>query len=58
MGGEEWIKMDYFLSFKLKAGFQIFIMTEVGSAEKTRLYVSFQLNAGFTIDVLAFLLGW
>ena len=33
-------------------------MTEVESAEKTRLYVSFQLNAGFTIDVLAFLLGW
>ena len=29
-------------------------MTEVESAEKTRLYVSFQLNAGFTVDVLAF----
>ena len=34
-----------------------FIMTEVESAEKTRLYVSFQLNAGFAVDVLAFLLG-
>ena len=31
-----------------------FIMTEVESAEKTRLYVSFQLNAGISIDVLAF----
>ena len=29
-------------------------MTEVESAEKTRIYVSFQLNAGFTVDVLAF----
>jgi len=29
-------------------------MTEVESAEKTRLYVSFQLNAGSAVDVLAF----
>ena len=29
-------------------------MTEVESAEKTRLYLSFQLNAGFSVDVLAF----
>tara|TARA_B100000686_G_scaffold181592_1_gene188605 strand:- start:460 stop:564 length:105 start_codon:yes stop_codon:yes gene_type:complete len=29
-------------------------MTEVESAEKTRLYDSFQLNAGFAVDVLAF----
>ena len=29
-------------------------MTEVESAEKTRLYVSFQLNAGFAVNVLAF----
>ena len=29
-------------------------MTEVESAEKTRLYVSFQLIAGFAVDVLAF----
>ena len=33
------------------------IMTEVESAEKTRLYVSFQLNAGSAVDVLVFLLG-
>ena len=32
-------------------------MTEVGSAEKTRLYVSFQLNAGSAVADLAFLLG-
>lgn len=29
-------------------------MTEVESAEKTRLYVSFQLNAGSAVAVLAF----
>ena len=32
-------------------------MTEVESAEKTRIYVSFQLNALSAVDVLAFLLG-
>ena len=32
-------------------------MTEVESAEKTRLYVSFKLNTGFAVDALAFLLG-
>ena len=40
-----------------KKGLIFFIMTEVESAEKTRLYVSFQLNAGSDVDVLAFLLG-
>ena len=29
-------------------------MTEVESAEKTRLYVSFQLNAGSAVAVLVF----
>ena len=29
-------------------------MTEVESAEKTRLYVSFQMNAGSAVDALAF----
>ena len=29
-------------------------MTEVESAEKTRLYVSFQLNVGFAVAVLVF----
>ena len=32
-------------------------MTEVESAEKTRLYVSFQLNAGSAVAALAFFLG-
>ena len=32
-------------------------MTEVESAEKTRLYVSFQLNALSDIYILVFLLG-
>ena len=46
--------MDYFLSFKRKEGLIFFIMTEVESAEKTRLYVSFQLNAGSAVAVLVF----
>ncbi len=54
MGGEEWKKVDYFLSFKRKEGLIFFIMTEVEGAEKTRLYVSFQLNAGSAVDVLVF----
>ena len=54
MGGEEWKKVDYFLSFIRKEGLKFFIMTEVESAEKTRLYVSFQLNAGSAVDVLVF----
>ena len=54
MGGEEWKKVDYFLSFKRKEGLKFFIMTEVESAEKTRLYVSFQLNAGSAVAVLVF----
>ena len=29
-------------------------MTEVESAEKTRLYVSFQMNAGSAVGFLAF----
>ena len=57
MGGEEWKKVDYFLSFKRKKGLIFFIMTEVEGAEKTRLYFSFQLNAGSSVDALAFLLG-
>ena len=50
-------KVNYFPSFKRKKGLILFIMTEVESAEKTRLYVSFQLNDGSAVDVLAFLLG-
>ena len=54
MRGEEWKKVDYFLSFKRKEGVKFFIMTEVESAEKTRLNVSFQLNAGISVAVLVF----
>jgi hypothetical protein len=49
--------VNYFLSFKRKEGLIFFIMTEVESAEKTRLNVSFQLNAGSAVDAFAFLLG-
>ena len=54
MGGEEWKKVDYFLSSKRKKGLIFFIMTEVESAEKTWLYVSFQLNSGSAVPVLVF----
>ena len=37
-----------------KKRLNFFIMTQVESAEKTRLYVSYQLNAGSAVTVLVF----